>query len=502
MYDLVTGLTISWSCWTLSCLFIAVLELPKPTKCVSGDAATEVEKHLSLGTTMLASGQLGDALTHYHAAIEGDPSNYLSYFRRATVYLAMGKARSALTDLDRVLELKPDFTAARLQRGNVYLKQGALDDAYIDYERVLARQPDADEAHANLELIDLLRGEFQMIDGFMEEQPTARDCREIMDALSRAIDACPWDATLLEQRSECHILLGDHHRAVADLRPTTRLRTDNRAAHLKISQLLYAMGLAEDSLTEVRECLKLDPDDAQCFEHYRLVKKLAKQIAAADSAAGEQRWDACVAAATRMLATETRVPAFVARAKSLQCRCLASAATDVAAAVAACTEVLTGDPNNVDALCSRADAHLLEDRYDDAIRDYQAAVNVDEESRRARDGLTRAQKLEKQSKKRDYYKILGVKRTARKREIEKAYRRLAMEWHPDKFSDEEEKKRAGAKFMDIAAAKEVLTDPEKRQKFDNGEDPLDPEDQQHGHPWGYQQGFNPFGHNTFKFHFN
>lgn len=54
--------------------------------------------------------------------------------------------------------------------------------------------------------------------------------------------------------------------------------------------------------------------------------------------------------------------------------------------------------------------------------------------------------------------------------------------------------------MDIAAAKEVLTDPEKREKFDNGEDPLDPEEQHGGggHP------FNPFGTGqgfTFKFHF-
>ena len=55
--------------------------------------------------------------------------------------------------------------------------------------------------------------------------------------------------------------------------------------------------------------------------------------------------------------------------------------------------------------------------------------------------------------------------------------------------------------MDIAAAKEVLTDPEKREKFDNGEDPLDPEEQ-HGGGGGHP--FNPFGAGqgfTFKFHF-
>ena len=63
-----------------------------------------------------------------------------------------------------------------------------------------------------------------------------------------------------------------------------------------------------------------------------------------------------------------------------------------------------------------------------------------------------------QASKRDYYKILGLKRNAGKKEITKAYRKLAQKWHPDNFQDETEKKAAEKKFMDIAAAKEVLTD--------------------------------------------
>lgn len=42
---------------------------------------------------------------------EGDPDNYLTYFKRGTVYLALGKAKFALLDFGKVLELKPDFTA-------------------------------------------------------------------------------------------------------------------------------------------------------------------------------------------------------------------------------------------------------------------------------------------------------------------------------------------------------------------------------------------------------
>lgn len=74
----------------------------------------------------------------------------------------------------------------------------------------------------------------------------------------------------------------------------------------------------------------------------------------------------------------------------------------------------------------------------------------------------------------------------------KAYRKLAQKWHPDNYKSDEEKKHAQEKFIDIASAKEVLTDPEKRQKFDAGEDPLDP--QAHA----YEQGFHPHGFHGFQ----
>ena len=96
--------------------------------------------------------------------------------------------------------------------------------------------------------------------------------------------------------------------------------------------------------------------------------------------------------------------------------------------------------------------------YDEAVNDYRKALDMDEGFQRAKEGLHRAQKRQKQANKRDYYKILGVKRGASKREVTKAYRKLAQKWHPDNFKEEDEKKKAEKKFMDIAAAKEVLSD--------------------------------------------
>ncbi|XP_044743624.1 dnaJ homolog shv [Chrysoperla carnea] len=71
---------------------------------------------------------------------------------------------------------------------------------------------------------------------------------------------------------------------------------------------------------------------------------------------------------------------------------------------------------------------------------------------------------------RDFYAILDVPKNANTNQIKKAYRKLAKELHPDKNQDDP---NASQKFQDLGAAYEVLSDPEKRKKYDRcGEDCL------------------------------
>jgi len=66
--------------------------------------------------------------------------------------------------------------------------------------------------------------------------------------------------------------------------------------------------------------------------------------------------------------------------------------------------------------------------------------------------------------KRDYYEVLGVGKGASPEEIKKAYRRLALKHHPDRQQGEH--KQAEEKFKEISEAFEILSDPQKRQTYD------------------------------------
>jgi len=80
--------------------------------------------------------------------------------------------------------------------------------------------------------------------------------------------------------------------------------------------------------------------------------------------------------------------------------------------------------------------------------------------------------------KRDFYEILGLSKDATENDIKKAYRKLAMEFHPDRNAGNKE---AEEKFKEASEAYEVLKDPQKRQRYN-----------QFGHS-GLKGGFGGFG---------
>jgi len=124
----------------------------------------------------------------------------------------------------------------------------------------------------------------------------------------------------------------------------------------------------------------------------------------------------------------------------------------------------------------RANINSALGNFEQAKYDYQKVIELEPGNSEGKKGLEEAKKQEKLAKKKDYYKVLELSRDAHESQIRKSYKLLALKWHPDKNNQSESQRElAEKKFKEITEAYEVLSDPKKKQMFDNGMDPNDPE---------------------------
>jgi DnaJ homolog subfamily C member 3 len=379
-----------------------------------------------LGRDFLARGHLQDALTHYHAAVEGDPNNYLTYFKRGTVYLALGKAKLAISDLDKALELKSDFTTARGQRGAVYLKMGDFNNAEVDLYHTLQEDPYNEEINYLFQRINPAREQIDLVNEVIHNG----DHMNAIALLTQLLEIAPWSGNIRELRAKSYLMIGDKIAAVSDFRSVNRLMqdgSDDLTNHIfKLSKLLYDLGHVADSLKEVRDCLKLDPEHKLCFPFYKKIKKIDKFVNDAQQYQERNEFESCIESAQKILKNEKEVPMIQFTANQLLCSCSVKD-EKYTEAIGYCNEALKVERDPY-VLCDLAEAFAGEEMYDDAVRSYQDALQIDENLQKAKEGIERTKRLQKQAEKRDYYKILGVKKSASKQEIIKAYRKAAQKW--------------------------------------------------------------------------
>ena len=155
-----------------------------------------------------------------------------------------------------------------------------------------------------------------------------------------------------------------------------------------------------------------------------------------------------------------------------------------------CVEALNNNSKSLYGLLHKAQEQLDAEEFEAAISTLNTAnEHHPSASQETQPMLQKAHTLLKRSKTKDYYKVLGVATDADELAIKRAYRRSTKQHHPDKaITQGVTREQAQKKMSDINEAYEVLSDPELRARFDRGDDPNNPEQQQggpfHGSPFG------------------
>jgi DnaJ family protein C protein 7 len=143
------------------------------------------------------------------------------------------------------------------------------------------------------------------------------------------------------------------------------------------------------------------------------------------------------------------------------------------AAIADAEKALELDPSYTKARKTRAKALGESGNWEEAVRDLKAIAEENPSEPGIAKEIRDAEMELKKSKRKDYYKILGLEKDATETQIKKAYRKLAIVHHPDKNPDDAD---AADRFKEIQEAHETLSDAQKRERYDSGADLVDPSD--------------------------
>lgn len=259
------------------------------------------------------------------------------------------------------------------------------------------------------------------------------------------------------------------------------LQKDNRDANA-----LYVRGLCfyleddtDKALKHFTQALQMDPDCSKA-KHYR---KLCKQLQAikerGNAAFKGQKFEEAIdiySEALEVDKTNKAVNSKLYYNRALARSKLREPDPDKAEQrdlliIEDCDLAIELNPEYIKAYRRRALASQDVGNHDEAVRDFEKIFKL-EQTRENKQAIHDAKRKQKLAERKDYYKILKVSKDADDKEIKKAYRKQAMLHHPDRHSGESEEKKANEEklFKDVNEAFSVLSDPKKKQMYDNGQD--------------------------------
>ena len=229
-----------------------------------------VSSLLSSAQSHLSRGETSEALLYYDAAAARDPSNYLTFFKRATTYLSLGRVNQATDDFNTVLTLKPGFEGAHVQLAKIRTKVGDWEGAKEQY--VLGGR-----GKSSPELAELGEAEGASALGLSAEKDG--DWEACVGHLGTAIALAPRAASLRESRAHCRIEMGILDEAIADLQHLLHLRPTDVTPYVQMAAMsFYSLGDVERGMSHTRKCLHSDPESKPCKKLLRQQKQVEKTL--------------------------------------------------------------------------------------------------------------------------------------------------------------------------------------------------------------------------------
>ncbi|XP_033728700.1 dnaJ homolog subfamily C member 7-like isoform X1 [Pecten maximus] len=433
---------------------------------IEKDPSIFAEEKKEEGNAFYKNKQYIDALNCYSQAIELCPTCAAYYGNRAATNMMLYKYLDALEDARQSVRIDSAFVKGYVREGKCHLALGDPVAAGRSYQQVLMLEPENSTALTDLAVADRVKKFEEIADADFQKG----DYRKVLYCMERCIEQCPACVKFRIRKAEVLALLGRYQESQEYANDILRKDSMNADAIHVRGMCLYYQDNIDKAFQHFQQVLRLAPDHQKAREIYRKAKALIAKKEEGNKEFRSGNLQAAYNLYTEALAIDpnnkfTNSKLYFNRAT------VGAKLNKMEEAIADCTRAVDLDDTYLKAYLRRAKCYMDSEQYDEAVRDYEKIFKLDKSQENKR-SLQEAKLELKKSKRKDYYKILGIGKTATVDEIKKAYRKRALVHHPDRHSHDtpEVQKEEEKKFKEVGEAYSVLSDERKKSRYDSGAD--------------------------------
>ncbi|XP_011502030.1 PREDICTED: dnaJ homolog subfamily C member 7 [Ceratosolen solmsi marchali] len=408
--------------------------------------------------------QYKQALVGYNQAIELCPNIARYYNNRCACFIMLSQFRDAYKDAKKCIELDPTLIKAYTRLIKSCIVIGDITEAETAISKLEQLEPSKQSIVTELnELAHLKRYVKEAEDAYKIE-----DYRKVVYCMDRCYEVSPFCARFKITKAECLVYLERYSEAEITTNDVLNIDKQNVDAIYVRAICLYYQDNIDHAFKHFQQILRYAPDHAKALNKYKKAKLLKQKKLEGNNAFKSEQYQEAYRLYTEALLIDPQNNITNAKLHFNKAT-VAAKLKKLTESIDECNEALKLDSNYLKAILRRAACYMELENYKEAVYDYEIACKIDK-NRDNKRLLLEAKMALKKSKKKDYYKILGIDKNASTDDIRKAYRKRAMEYHPDRHANatEGEKKRQEKKFQEVGEAYGVLSDPKKRIRYDNG----------------------------------
>ena len=423
-----------------------------------------------LGNVQFKQNNYTGAADYYTRGIQLNSSEPVLYANRGTCMKLLGKYKESINDYNKAVQLNPKNTKNLKKLSSVYIILGDFGHAQLLLEKCCNLEPSDSSFTYELNKVKKMVEDFEKINEKYKEKKWEDAEEKSKELLKEASAFIELQKIYIQSCLELCKFKDVINYITNTISPSVKLR--DWEFNFLLAKTYYFKGDYDLAKNEITKLIKQGITEEKLTSLKNKVETINSLKTKANTLFKENKYDEAINEYTKLIEFDPENKNFISIILTNRALCYKKQGKNMEAMKDA-DDAIQNNPNYSTAYIRRALIYEEFKMFDDAKADLSKAKELDPSNPKIEGYINEANQKAESAKNRDYYQILGIDRNASADAIKKAYRKLALKYHPDRNSESEQSKKiAQRKFEDVSDAYSVLSDPKKKTNVRPGSGPV------------------------------